>query len=209
MVVSSQRDEATRARLLNAASEVFAESGFTAATVRDICARAQVNVASVNYHFRDKLGLYTEVLKRSAGPDAQRKIRDAMAEASSPEEALRTFVRGMFDKVYGPNPEANVKIMTQEIINPSPAFDGIVNETVRPQYKQLCAIVSRITGHAPTSTETKLGVYSLVGQILHYFHGREIIARLTPTMNVAKERHRIADHIVNFTMAGLAASKRT
>jgi TetR/AcrR family transcriptional regulator, regulator of cefoperazone and chloramphenicol sensitivity len=208
MAAASQHDEATRARLLKAAAEVFAEAGFAASTVRGICARAQVNVAAVNYHFGDKLGLYTEVLKQSAGPGAQRRIRDAMAGAVSPEDALRIFVRGMFDKVYGANPETNVKIMTQEIINPTPAFESIVDETMRPQYKQLCAIVSSITGHAQTSMETKLGVYSLVGQILHYFHGREVIARLTPTMNIAKERNRIADHIVNFTLAGLTASKR-
>lgn len=208
MAVGSQHDEVTRSRLLKAATEVFAETGFAASTVRGICAKAQVNVAAVNYHFGDKLGLYTEVLQQSSGPGAQRKIRDAMAEALSPEDALRIFVRGMFDKVYGAKPEANVKIMTQELINPSPAFEGIVDETMRPQYKQLCEIVSSITGHAPASMETKLGVYSLMGQILHYFHGREVIARLTPGMNIAKERNRIADHIVSFTMAGLSASKR-
>jgi len=36
-------------RLLQVAVEVFAECGFREATVRDICSRANVNVASVNY----------------------------------------------------------------------------------------------------------------------------------------------------------------
>lgn len=204
----AQSDDATRARLLNAAAEVFAESGFRAATVRDICARAQVNVAAVNYHFGDKLGLYTDVLKQSSGPDAQRRVRDAMATAATPEEALRMFVRGTLDKVYGDKPEANARIMTQELVNPSPAFDHIVEETIRPQYKQLCAIVARITGHPAGSRETKLCVYSFIGQVLHYFHGREVIARLSPSFDIAKERNRIADHIVAFTMAGLSATHR-
>ena len=72
-------DEATRTRLLHAAAAVFAEVGYNAATVRQICTRARVNVAAVNYHFGDKLGLYTEVLEHSAGPDAQLRIRAAMS----------------------------------------------------------------------------------------------------------------------------------
>ncbi len=52
----------TRQRLLETAGQVFAEQGFRAATVRDICRRAGANIASVNYHFGDKERLYSEVL---------------------------------------------------------------------------------------------------------------------------------------------------
>ena len=47
-----------RERLLQAAFEVFAEQGFKTTTVRDICCRADVNVASVNYYFGSKQELY-------------------------------------------------------------------------------------------------------------------------------------------------------
>jgi AcrR family transcriptional regulator len=39
---------ATRRHLLEAAAEVFAEIGFRAATVRQICERAGANIAAVN-----------------------------------------------------------------------------------------------------------------------------------------------------------------
>src|SRR3954451_22724831 len=41
----------TRQRLLEVAGEVFAEQGFKNATVREICKRAEANVAAINYHF--------------------------------------------------------------------------------------------------------------------------------------------------------------
>src|SRR5689334_18729350 len=56
----------TRTRLLDAAGQVFAENGFKAATVREICRRAGAkNIAAVNYYFRDKEQLYRATLQHA------------------------------------------------------------------------------------------------------------------------------------------------
>ena len=55
--------EETRWRLLQAAAEVFAEVGYRAATTREICKRAQVNLASIHYYYGDKAELYREVFR--------------------------------------------------------------------------------------------------------------------------------------------------
>ncbi len=48
----------TRTKLLKTAARLFAQKGFTGASVRQISNSAKTNVAAVNYHFGDKHGLY-------------------------------------------------------------------------------------------------------------------------------------------------------
>ena len=76
--------DATRNKLLEAAGQVFAEHGYHSATVREICMRAGANVAAVNYHFGDKLELYTEVLRRSVGAAQNEAIRNALDQEGAP-----------------------------------------------------------------------------------------------------------------------------
>jgi AcrR family transcriptional regulator len=63
--VTPPRDPERRERILDAASAVFAESGFAGARVDDIAERAGVNKAMLYYHVGDKTALYSAVLLRN------------------------------------------------------------------------------------------------------------------------------------------------
>ena len=87
-------DQETRQRLLDAAERLFAERGFNKVSVRDICREAGANVAAVNYYFRDKWGLYREVLQVII--DYSKRTRELAHDASEgkpPEERLRHYIR--------------------------------------------------------------------------------------------------------------------
>src|ERR1700740_2655251 len=71
-------EENTRDKILSAAGEVFAEQGFDGATIRAITERAGVNVAAVNYHFRDKTEVYTKVVLEACL--VQAALADAIAD---------------------------------------------------------------------------------------------------------------------------------
>lgn len=68
-------DNATRDSLLDAAEALFAELGFTRASVRAITDAAGANVAAVNYHFGSKLQLIKAVLERRVGPLNAERLR--------------------------------------------------------------------------------------------------------------------------------------
>ena len=55
---AGSRAQATRATLLEAAREVFAESGFAEANIADVVARAGASVGSLYHHFGGKADLY-------------------------------------------------------------------------------------------------------------------------------------------------------
>jgi len=61
----------TAANIVRAAETLFAEQGFTETTVRQITARADVNLAAVNYHFGSKKGLIQAVAEKFLGPLCQ------------------------------------------------------------------------------------------------------------------------------------------
>ena len=82
----------TTQRLLAAATEVFAEVGYRAATLREICRRGQANLAAVNYHFRDKEHLYAAVVEAAvaaAGDGLARIVPDRGRYARGKTPPLR------------------------------------------------------------------------------------------------------------------------
>src|SRR3954469_4041424 len=83
-----------RQRLLEAAEDLFAQRGFDGATVREICDRAGMNVAAVNYHFGDKQALFVEAVK-SAYACATAGLPPTWPPGTPPVEKLRTFIRMM------------------------------------------------------------------------------------------------------------------
>ena len=51
----------TKNKILLVANELFARNGFDGVSIRDIAQEADVNVASINYHFKNKLNLLHEI----------------------------------------------------------------------------------------------------------------------------------------------------
>ncbi|BDQ33833.1 TetR/AcrR family transcriptional regulator [Pseudodesulfovibrio portus] len=86
--------DSTRDRILAAASAEFSIKGFDKTTVRDICTRADVNVAAINYHFRDKQNLYYKVLAHWMDDYMEKTgLRESMTSLKSPEEKYRQYLR--------------------------------------------------------------------------------------------------------------------
>jgi TetR/AcrR family transcriptional regulator, regulator of cefoperazone and chloramphenicol sensitivity len=195
----------TRDKLIEAAGHVFAERGYDAATIREICRRAGANVAAVNYTFGDKMGLYTEVLRHSVRAAKTAAMTAALDASHSPEEMIRGVIRARLMSLYREaRPDWCVRLVMHEFAHPTPAMGRVVNEGMRPIYERVRKAVGEIIGLPLDHETTRLSVNSIVGQILFYTFSRPVLAHLQPELKLTPDQlDRIADHIADFSLAYL------
>ena len=197
--------ERTRERLIDAAGEMFAELGFHHTTVRQICNRAGANIAAVNYHFRDKTGLYTEVVRQSMRAAKLDAVRAAFDKDAPPEEILRAVIKTRLESLRGLDlGDWHFRIFAHELAKPTPAMNVVVNEAIRPIYLRMCKLIGIILKLPPDHQKTRLCAHSIIGQILFYAFAAPVISRLGPAMKMTQPQvDLIASHIAEFSLAYL------
>ncbi len=210
MNTSPEESQLTRQRLLDAAGEIFAERGFRNATVREICERAGANIAAINYHFRDKEGLYAEVIRYAHRCVAVQPQRDMAAYGSAPAgEKLRVFVRLLLRQLLEPGkPAWHMKLVAREMMDPSAALDRLVEEEIRPKSQYVQALIREILGSRGSQRDVELSAMSVISQCIFYRQCKPVISRLKPEMTFSAEQiDVIADHIARFSLGALAKWK--
>ena len=203
-------DPRTRARLLKAAEELFGERGFKKVTVREICHAAKANVAAVNYHFGDKLGLYREVLQSAIdGMRATNEAARAEGKGRPPEEQLRLYIGVFLAKILSPEREAVHRLITREVNDPTSALDALVEQGMRPRIEYLSGLVAEIMKCDRKDPRVLRCVGSIQSQAVTYLKN-PIAARLgfvfKPTPKFIGQA---ADHIATFSIAGVRAIGRS
>ena len=198
-------DAETRARLLETARRLFGAHGFKAVTVRDICSAARANVAAVNYHFGDKLGLYREVLQEAI--DAMRETTESARAAGRglpPEQRLRAFVRVFMHRALSGG-EAIHRLITRELNDPTPALDVLVEQGMRPRVEYLSGVVAALLGCGRRDPRVLRCVASVQSQVVAYFPN-PIASRLGMRLDPTPERiEEAARHVSDFSIAGVRA----
>jgi AcrR family transcriptional regulator len=193
----------TQKRLLEAAGEIFADYGYRAATVRQICEKARANTAAVNYHFGDKEGLYLAVLRSVHRASAEKyPLIPPASSASTPEQKLRAYVQSLLHRVFDEGrPGWHTKIMMREMLEPTPAFDLLVEEGARPLHQELSSVVRELLGSAADDEVVRLSALSVVSQCVYYRRARPVITRLYPQQRYdSGEVERLTDHITQFSL---------
>ncbi|MHB1424961.1 MAG: CerR family C-terminal domain-containing protein [Gemmataceae bacterium] len=196
-----------RERLLEAAGEIFAEKGFKGATVREISERAGVNLAAVNYYFRDKERLYIEAVKHAACIEPE-DVHLAWPKGTPSAVKLRDLIRFQLLKFQDPNrPEWLARLVMRELTQPSSACAELVREYIEPRSKVLLGILRELLPPNTPRWKFFLTAFSIVGQC-HFYCSHKPIVRLLVGEDDYKrlDADALAEHITQFTLRALGAA---
>lgn len=172
--------DSTRRRIVAAAGEIFADQGFEATTVREICQNARTNVASVNYHFGDKRRLYEVCLEEA------RRHRDALFPMPAIDAGLPAVVRmvrfleGIVYRFLASDPFSwEGRLILREMLQPSAVGRPLLEQGVRPQFEYMLKLIQEI---APTAAvqDQYHACYYVVGQCILFRTGNALVNYLTP-----------------------------
>ncbi len=122
----------SKEKLIKVATKIFAEKGYEAASTRDICSLAGANISAIAYYFKNKHGLYQEILCRIVKEINQYFIDDVKeyekqkVSLKNPELSktyLKNFIHKFMRVICLPQlPKDMAYIYLYEYINPSDSF---------------------------------------------------------------------------------------
>jgi TetR/AcrR family transcriptional regulator, regulator of cefoperazone and chloramphenicol sensitivity len=185
----SERIDA-QAALLDAAIELFGTYGFAAVSTRMLSERAGTNLAAITYHFGGKDGLYQATIRHVVGQlsprlDIARAVFEqgrtlavgrpdlqARLVADLIQVMMSTFLRSA-------DVSRIIPLVLREFFLPGPHFDAFYDLLPRRIHELMAEVVAMTDGIDPRSEVAIIRAHALIGQVMVFNIGRQILFRRT------------------------------
>jgi TetR/AcrR family transcriptional regulator len=207
---SRGQPEESRAAILQAAAQEFAQHGIAGARTDAIAREARVNKALLYYYFKDKETLYSAVLD-SAFSGLKNTVFAVLDSDLPPRQKMLAYAGAYFDFVA--SNQMYPRLMQREMMRArdgqSPHIDKIIKNYIRPIFGR----VSEVIQHGIAAGEFRKVnpahfVPSLVAMIVFYFSSAPMMQKIVGFNPMTPERiaeRRLA--ILDFMSAALFAPK--
>lgn len=202
-------DNDVRNRILSAATECFAESGFKATSVRKICERAGANLAMVNYYFGSKDGLYVAIIDREGGADDMDELTVPARDKSVPAaRRLGDLIERLMVDMMTVGPQSLIsRLISWELVAPTAALGHIVDTLILPLQVVMLELVGELAPPGTSDIEIRNNLFSILGQLLYYDHSRPVNELLAPEMVYDEAGIRaLARHVTAFSLRALGVA---
>jgi AcrR family transcriptional regulator len=190
-----------REQLIAHATRIFAAKGYVAATTREICDAAGVNVASIHYYFGDKEGLYRAALLQPI-----KEMTSAFGRFDDPslpfDQAMRMFLGPFVAPSTGDLDRDVMRIHLREMMEPSDVFREITAQAIVPAHNQLATTLGRHCGLAEPDADIHQLAFAMVAMAHDYCMSRDFMKMLAPdVLERPRAMERILDRLVGYSRA--------
>lgn len=198
----------TKERILSAAEDLFARSGFAGASLRQVTASANVNLAAVNYHFGSKENLINELFKRRLDElTAERTKALNKALATKPvslESILEAFVAPALhlasDRGGG---QSFVRLLARAFAEQDQRLRRFVSDNYGHVLKEFAKAIHQFVPEL--QKEDLYWRLDFVSGALTYAMSDFGMIKKPPTLTEEQHRANAAKQFVRFAAAGLRA----
>lgn len=138
----------TREKIIECAGKLIAKQGYAKTTSKQICEKAKVNIAAVNYHFGSRDGLYLVLLETAHDFLVEMEdINRIQAGNLSPLEKMEKLVEMLADNAFHKN-SWHIQVWLREMMNPTALLQQVVSGKATPKLNVVKKIFSEYTGYA-------------------------------------------------------------
>ena len=210
MKVVRQDAARTRESLLRAASDIIAEKGYHDSTIAEISERAGTNIAAVNYHFGDKETLYREAWRQSLHDSLKAyPIDGGVDEGAPPSERLKGHVTALLSRITDEN-NREFLIGFKELAHPTGLLEEVMREELRPLRERTEGLVREILGRQSSDMQVRFCAMGIISQcVFPVFLNRIEKGQSGADSWRVKDTEVYAEHVVSFSLAGMAAIRRS
>lgn len=200
--------EVTRTRILEAAGELFATTGYAETPNKAIAAQAQVDLASINYHFGNRSGLYQAVLAQAHGRLLDMgTLQQLVGSEMPPASKLRLLIEQLV-ALATQEPQAwQVRVLAREVLAPTSHLQILFQNEAMPKMallKRMLGEITQIPAEDPALTRCLLNVIAPCLMLL--VGGRTFPGPLQEVFQMPSQA--IASHLYHYAIGGLKAISR-
>jgi TetR/AcrR family transcriptional regulator, regulator of cefoperazone and chloramphenicol sensitivity len=179
----SSRGRQTRERLIEIATETFAQKGFQAATTREICELAHSNMAAIHYHFGDKSGLYKAVLQVPLQQFSEMTHGFDSLEGSF-QDRMRALYRGILSPLGNPDPlfQHHLRIHFREMVDPTVAGREAFEVTTLPFALRMMVLLASELNTDQNNPDVMRLAFAMIGVAMDLYSAKPCIDVLAPNL---------------------------
>lgn len=186
----------SKEEILAIAIPLFAGSGCSGVSMRDIAQKVGVSAAALYHHFPDKQALYLDAMVQVFA-DKSESLEKILSSEAAPEKRLVQFITRLCEQVHIDN-DFSILIQREMMDGDESRLKLLATEVYHELFQGVASLCQEL---APKQDPYLLAI-SIIGSVMYHFQ----TAAIRPYLPHSKKQHNdpqvVARHVSNFILNG-------